>query len=177
MESANGAFISNTLTVNSEYERNLKKYYKADIKKLDYSDRTGAANVVNHWVRNITHGWIGDIVNPGKKSHMLQQNRHFLITLILDTFSSGSGLILANALYFKGLWKIVFDERSTSIKCFRNHRKNCVNARMMQTADTFNYKFINDLDSQALQLQYGVSIFVIQNYIWCLYSTNINTGW
>ncbi|KAF2884871.1 hypothetical protein ILUMI_21290 [Ignelater luminosus] len=136
VESANVAFISKTLQVNREYQENLKKYYDTDITRVDYSDSVGTANSINNWVRSKTHGEIKDIVSP-------------------DTFSSGAGLVLANALYFKGLWKIVFDEKSTSLKCFRNHRKNCITTKTMQTADTFNYKFINALDAQALQLQYG----------------------
>ncbi|KAF2884872.1 hypothetical protein ILUMI_21291 [Ignelater luminosus] len=136
VQSANGVFISNTSAVNQQYQQILQKDYSADIRHLDYADSIGSSNLINNWVKNRSNGKIENIVSP-------------------DSFSAGTGLILANALYFKGLWKTVFEERSTFLRCFRNHRKDCINARMMQTDGKFNYKSIAALDAQALQLQYG----------------------
>lgn len=86
---------------------------------------------------------------------------------VIDTLDPNSIMVLANALYFKGLWKKSFDAQSTALKCFHSVRSACVNAAMMQSTDTFNYKFIEALDAQALEIPYSVSsLLFIQKNAW-----------
>ncbi|KAF5296887.1 hypothetical protein FQR65_LT10153 [Abscondita terminalis] len=135
VESANGAFVSNVFQVVPQYERNLKAYYKADVRSVDFSNSEYAARLINNWVYNTTRGLITDIITPAN-------------------FNSDATLVLANALYFQGKWKYPFDEASTSIKCFYG-RNGCINARMMQNVDNYNYKFLATLDAEAIELPYG----------------------
>lgn len=85
-------------------------------------------------------------------------------------------MVLANALYFKGMWKKSFDTQSTALKCFRSMRKACVNAAMMQSTDIFNYRFIEALDAQALELPYSVS-YLLFILITLRFKPKFFTGW
>lgn len=66
LESANSIFVSDKLDIVDDYERILKENYNAGIRSTDFSKPQQAANVVNNWVSNATHGLIPDIVTPGK---------------------------------------------------------------------------------------------------------------
>lgn len=135
VESANAAFISNIYHVVPEYETNLRTYYKAQVSSVDFSQNDLAARLINSWVYEKTHGLINDIITPAN-------------------FNTDATLVIVNALYFQGKWKNEFEERSTSIKCFYG-RNGCINAKMMQTVDNFNYKYISSLDAEAISLPYG----------------------
>ncbi|KAF5288380.1 hypothetical protein FQA39_LY15470 [Lamprigera yunnana] len=135
VESANGAFISNVFQVVPQYERNLKAYYKADVRSVDFSNNDYASRLINGWVYNTTRGLITDVITP-------------------TNFNSDATLVLVNALYFQGKWKNQFDEASTAIRCFYG-RTGCTNVKMMHTVDNFNYKFLPSLDADAIELLYG----------------------
>lgn len=135
VEWINGAFISKVFQIVPEYERNLKHYYKASVESIDFSNNDFAARVINNWVYNATRGLITDIITPAN-------------------FNADATLVLINALYFQGKWKIPFDESSTFIKCFYS-RNGCTNVKMMQTVNNFNYKYFSALDAEVIELPYG----------------------
>jgi len=135
LEVANGAFISNAFQVVPEYKRNLKQYYDANVESVDFGNNEAAARRINNWVKDVTRGYITDIITPAN-------------------FNSEATLVIANALYFKGKWKHEFDG-TTSIKCFRSSKNNCVPTKMMQVTNNFNFKYLSDFDAQAIELPYG----------------------
>lgn len=81
--------------------------------------------------------------------------------LSTDSIHAETNLILANALYFKGKWKQAFDIKHTKVKCFKTLTKNCINTPLMHIQDTFNYNYIDHIDSYAIELPYQVNINVI----------------
>ncbi|RZC35848.1 serpin B6, partial [Asbolus verrucosus] len=135
LEAGNSIFISDKYRVIPEYEKKVATYYNASIRNLDFSRPNEAAKVINSWVYETTHGLIKQIVG--------NQN------LFADTT-----LVIANALFFKGKWKIAFDPKSTKEKCFQSPTRNCVKIPMMQVTDTFNYNFNVDLNAHAIELPY-----------------------
>lgn len=70
-----------------------------------------------------------------------------------------STLVIANALFFKGKWKLSFDPKETKMKCFNVLNEGCKMVPMMQKADTLNYNLIPDLDAHAVEIPYQVFPF------------------
>ena len=73
------------------------KFYKAKIDKLIDE------NQINNWCKEATHGAIDKII---------------------DQISPHTLIILINAIYFKGKWKIKFNERFTEKRIFYNYAKS-----------------------------------------------------
>jgi serpin B len=73
----------------------LRSKYASDLYSLDFGDAEGTARYINSWVEDKTNDRIKDLVT---KDHILQSN---------------DGMVLVNAIYFKGLWQKQFDPKST----------------------------------------------------------------
>ncbi|KAJ3639326.1 hypothetical protein Zmor_002691 [Zophobas morio] len=134
LESANSIFISDKYEVLSEYEKKVKRYYKADLTKVDFTNTNLAAKTINSWASRATHGLINNILGS---------------SLYPET-----AMVLANALYFKGKWRTEFDPNSTKDQCFNSPTRQCVNVSMMQLSHSFNYNFNIDLNAHAIELPY-----------------------
>ena len=61
---------------------------------VDFSNPNAAADTINAWVAGQTHGKIKDIISPDAIKHL-------------------TGLVLTNAIYFKGNWTSAFDSTLT----------------------------------------------------------------
>lgn len=73
-----------------------------------------------------------------------------------DNFNDEASLIIANALFFKAQWKIQFEEGRKKLEYFQTSTDR-YQTKIMQVNSQFRYRFIEDLDSQALELPYSVS--------------------
>lgn len=78
-----------------EYIDLLRKYYYSDLYSLDFNDSKGTAKYINGWVEKRTNDRIKDLVTAEQ---------------IED---SNDGLVLVNAIYFKGKWMQKFDPAKT----------------------------------------------------------------
>jgi serine protease inhibitor len=65
VEVANKIFLSETIAPQSQYESILKKHYMAQIEKVDFTSPVAAAELINRWVNDLTHGLIPSLVEPG----------------------------------------------------------------------------------------------------------------
>ena len=98
---------------------------------------------VNNWCNLKTHGKIKEII---------------------DELEEGTLMVLLNALYFKGTWKIEFDERNTTKQIFYNYNKqsNSKKVDKMKVKEKFNY--YEDREAQIIELPYksdGMSAIII----------------
>jgi len=83
-----------------EYKELLQKYYDSDLYSLDFSDAKGTAEYINKWVLDRTNQRIKDLVS---KDHIEQSNQ---------------GIVLVNAIFFKGMWLKQFDPKATKREAF-----------------------------------------------------------
>jgi len=65
VEAGNRIFLSSTFTPQPQYQNILKKYYSADIARVDFPSPVYAAQSINGWVNTVTHGQIPSLVDPG----------------------------------------------------------------------------------------------------------------
>jgi len=127
---ANSLWINKDFNIKSGFLDANKKYYKAEINNMDFSD-AGAQGKINQWVSQKTQGKISDIIGP----------------LTQDT-----KLVAVDAIYFKGKWQNEFDKKFTKAKLFYPEGKLPGLKKMMNDERDTNYL---ETDSfQAVELDY-----------------------
>lgn len=103
-------------------------YYATDI-----GDLSGAPDNVNAWVASATNGLITKILPPADYSHVIA--------------------VLANAIYFKGMWTTAFNTDQTMAAPFTLADGTEVSCQMMNQTGSFPY--FSGANFQAVELPYG----------------------
>jgi serine protease inhibitor len=116
-----------------------EEYFDAQATNLDFS-RPDAASTINGWVADRTHDKITQIVS--------------------DPINPLTMIILINAIYFNGAWKIPFDPERTYDGKFRLPDWSWTNCRMMEQPETCDvYTCLSTAKFDAIDMAYGDSIF------------------
>ena len=108
--------------------------YQASVEQADFVAAAEAVRgEINHWVAERTKDKIQDILPPGSLNDLTR-------------------LVLANAIYFKGLWKEPFDRSETSMQPFYLLTPGHVLVPLMHHFDEVRYTENNEF--QAVELPY-----------------------
>ncbi|XP_043283992.1 serine protease inhibitor 88Ea-like [Venturia canescens] len=138
--SANRLWISQTKKV----RECMLDLFSNELEKTDFAaDPLAARNRINEWVSNTTKGHIKDL-------------------LPVDGVSADTDLVLANAVYFKGLWTSRFDKTNSKRDIFYGTTSNLVT--FMRQKGTFNHIISEQLGAHILQLPYkgdDISMFIL----------------
>jgi serpin B len=128
MSVANALFGAekNKHLLRDDYLNLLRESYLSDLYSLDFSDYKGTADYINNWVEEKTNKRIKNLISEDN---------------IRD---SNDGLVLVNAIYFKGNWLKQFDPKRTTKDDFftsstlrdKDHTKP---VEMMSIKDYFAY--------------------------------------
>lgn len=96
---ANALFVKDGLQVNPTFIDASRGFYNTSISLMDFAGnpQQSAANI-NQWASDNTYGKINQIVS--------------------NYISTDTQMIVANALYFKGLWKEMFEMQATTFRKF-----------------------------------------------------------
>nr|XP_043608551.1 serpin-ZX-like [Erigeron canadensis] len=90
-----GVWADQTISLKDSFKHVLETVYKAASKRVDFVNKTEEVlKEVNLWAREKTDGLIKEILRPG-------------------ILANETVIMLANALYFKGVWKEKFDRLLT----------------------------------------------------------------
>ena len=137
LSTANALWVKETLPLLDEYLSVIRTFYGGEATEVDFSNPEQAAEIINQWVENQTNGLIEDLVPAD----------------VIDPFLTA--LILTNAIYFKGIWKVQFDPANTTDREFQTIEGSLVEVPTMalvNTEDTFSYVETEEL--QILELPY-----------------------
>ena len=111
-----------------------KAQYQANVNQADFE--TGAEparSEINRWVAQKTKDKIKDILPPGSLTHLTR-------------------LVLANAIYFKGVWTKPYDKAQTATQPFHRSTTSQVDVPLMHHFD--NVRYTEGRDFQAVELPY-----------------------
>jgi serpin B len=126
---ANGLFVQNGFQIKDGYLHTLAAQYGAGMNSVDFTSPQ-AKEVIDAWVKEHT------------------ANR---ITKLFDHIPAGALLVLANAVYFKGDWRLPFDAATPAP--FTRADGSIVQVPMMQVkTDDLKYAFVDGW--QAVELPY-----------------------
>jgi serpin B len=112
-----------------------KAEYQANIAQADFKTGADAARgQINRWVALKTRDKIQDILPPG-------------------SLNEAARLVLADAIYFKGVWEKPYDKRETSPQPFHLTRTRQADVPLMHHFDEVRY--MENSDFQAVELPYS----------------------
>ncbi|KAL4708410.1 hypothetical protein ACJJTC_019646 [Scirpophaga incertulas] len=115
--------------------RDTRNIFGSEAQSVNFSNAQETTDIINSWVAGATNNRIKDIAKP-------------------YMFSSGTRLVLANAIYFLGNWSTKFDEADTAPRDFYLSNFNSIQIPTMQVQSNFNYAENTYLDCKVLQMLY-----------------------
>ncbi|GBN03816.1 Serpin B8 [Araneus ventricosus] len=144
LNAANAVLVDKHLELLEEYRNDVQELYRAVVRDVDFSrEAPRIVEEINDWVREKTNGKIENL---------------------LDELSPSTILVLLNAVYFKGTWKIEFDREETRDQIFYNHGLESEGRRVPLMHMTEKLPFARFENFQALELPYkgeNVSMLVL----------------
>lgn len=132
LEIATKFFVEEYIDIISKYQIISDHYYSATVDKVPFSNPKVAADTINNWVNQATHGRIPSLVTADGVE--------------------GAVITLVNAIYFKGLWTYPFPENGPKLT-FHGSQKQVQTAFMEQNGH-FYYDDSATLNAQLLRLSY-----------------------
>lgn len=133
---ANSVFAQKGCSIRSDFRSVAEKSFMAAAQELDFQKHPEEARkVMNSWVEEHTKGKISEIIASGVLSDTTQ-------------------LVLANAVYFKGKWKLPFVARCTAKAKFMINTKEHCQVQMMNQKEDFRYGELKDLNTKVLEMPY-----------------------
>ncbi|XP_003469954.1 plasminogen activator inhibitor 1 [Cavia porcellus] len=94
--------------------------FRTTVKQVDFTEVDRARFIINDWVKKHTRGMISDLLGEGAVDQLTR-------------------LVLVNALYFNGQWKMPFLEAATRPRLFHKPDGSTVSVPMMAQTSKFNY--------------------------------------
>ncbi|XP_072130865.1 antithrombin-III [Mobula birostris] len=119
--SANRLFGDKALAYNRTFQNISEAVYKAKLIPVNFREKPKVArNYINSWVANKTEGLIKNLLPP-------------------DAITPFTTLVIINAIYFKGLWKSMFDKQMTTEREFDKAASSQCQVPMMQQQGSFRF--------------------------------------
>lgn len=131
-----------------DYLRTVEEYYGGKAAVLDFiNEAEESRQTINTFIEEQTNHKIKDLIPPG----------------VLDEYTR---LVLTNAIYFKGDWKIAFNESLTSEEDFWVEPDRTVKVQMMHMHpnETIRFNYADTGDVQIIELPYkgeNVSMLIV----------------
>jgi serpin B len=141
MEIANSIWYRQGFEVLQEFIDLNQTFFDAVVRALDFA-APGAADTINAWVADKTHGKIEEIVG--------------------SPISGDTVMFLINAIYFKGTWTYQFDPADTAEATFHAPDDDKT-VKMMHMHGDLSYQ--QNADFQAVDLPYGHELFTMTVFL------------
>ena len=114
----------------------LKKRLNCEVEGLDFLNKPNeSCCIINNWAENQTAGIIKQLLPPG-------------------AVTANTRIVLANAIYLKGLWARPFHSGETKAKEFYCADKSISEVKMMRTLDDYKVMYDQNLKLHCLQIPY-----------------------
>jgi len=139
---ANALWIDQRIPVLETFQKLLRTYYHASSFTVDFREMPeDSRKRINLWVAEQTLTKIPKLLQP-------------------DDVTLDTTLVLTNAIYFKGVWSVPFDETQTVDAPFRGSAQTSRTVPMMHKSGDFEYAEVEDF--QILALPYaGNRVFMV----------------
>ncbi|KAK3920851.1 Leukocyte elastase inhibitor [Frankliniella fusca] len=135
LENGNNLFLNAEWRLKDDFLRTAQNNYNMNVTTVDFKQPDAAVATINKWASDTTHGRIPALVN--KRS-----------------LSPRTSLVLASAMYFRGVWLRKFDVGKSDQRVFSiNASRNVTTFMMNQVAD-FRLGELADLKAQWLELPF-----------------------
>ncbi|KAK2826081.1 hypothetical protein Q5P01_020295 [Channa striata] len=135
-------FMQQNFDVEKTFVNQIKKFFDADIKTVDFSDTKGSTRFINEYIKHKT------------------KNK---VTEMISTLDTQTQLMLINTIFFQGAWQVPFNPNITHRESFYIDNYNVVQVPMMVKEDKFFMMEDIPLGARVLKLPYqeGVSMLIL----------------
>ena len=140
LASANALWLDKVNYVLPEFQKTIRDQYDALVETLDFSKKEEALEHINAWGSEHTDGMIPE-----------------MLPRIEDDWE----FILANALYFKGMWTEKFDKNKTFMEVFNCLSGEKRNMDFMHEELPCKYSYSYELEAALCELPFGNGAFVL----------------
>uniref|UniRef100_A0A182Q8V5 Serpin domain-containing protein n=1 Tax=Anopheles farauti TaxID=69004 RepID=A0A182Q8V5_9DIPT len=134
---ANAVFIQDQQRLNASFRYYSQRYYNSTAASVPFTTNPSkAAALINEWARRNTNGKIREILS--------------------ESVAAEADVIVASALYFKGLWSEPFEVQATEQKPFYpdGHGHASKSVTTMSTVGCYPYYESRELDAKIVGLSY-----------------------
>ena len=139
IESANALWAQSGFPLKPAFLKVAHQFFDATVESVDFStNRDGAADTINAWVSRSTHGNIPTIVKSPNRL---------------------TGLVLTDAIYFKGRWQIPFNKSATQPPPFHLEGAHTSEIQVPMMVQSGKYQYLETDTFQAIALPYGNTRF------------------
>lgn len=135
---ANQIYVRENTPLNKNFQGVARKYFRADVDRVDFSKQTEAASKINHRVAELTHGKIKQLLDP-------------------RSLSPASRVVLVNAIRLKAEWEHQFERQHTQMNVFYTSENERARIDFMHTTKRYNHAVLKDLHAQVLEMKYADS--------------------
>ncbi|XP_071547380.1 leukocyte elastase inhibitor-like isoform X2 [Panulirus ornatus] len=135
LSTSNMAYVSNKLTLLTDYVNTLKENYLSSVKTVNFDEAENVRQEINSLVEKDTNSRIKDLIPSG----------------ILDNMTR---MVLVNAVYFKGLWEHQFLKSATYDQEFWTSESDSIKVPMMHIKDHFRIFHHRNLGAMLLAMDY-----------------------
>ncbi len=138
LRTANALWANKEYPFLEQYFNTIEKYYGGKATNLDFeSDSEGSRRTINGWIEKMTNNKIKDMAPSG-------------------TITPDTGLVITNAIYFKGKWETQFKKEATREEDFRvtSERKVKVSMMRIKASDEHLFNYGETEDLQCLEMDY-----------------------
>ncbi|KAM7375836.1 hypothetical protein PAMP_005603 [Pampus punctatissimus] len=136
------AFVSQLFDVEKTFEDQIKTFFHADIKNINFADTKHSISLINEFIKNKT------------------ENK---VTEMISTLDALTQLMLVNTIFFQGGWEMPFNSNFTENAAFYISNYNVVQVPTMFQDDKFETMEDATVGASALKLSYkgGVSMLIL----------------
>ncbi|XP_035529638.1 protein Z-dependent protease inhibitor [Morone saxatilis] len=142
LEQGMALFILQQFEVETMFEDQIKKFFDADIKRVDFADTKGSIGFINEYIKCKTED---------------------KVTKMISTLDTMTRVMLINTIFFQGAWQMPFNSNFTQNAPFFIDNYSVVQVPMMFIEDKFYMMEDVPLGAKVLKLPYqeGVSMLIV----------------
>jgi serine protease inhibitor len=137
LSSANFIYSQKEYEVLPDFSQTIEKYFSSKSQQLDFINcNAEAIKTINEDISCATNG---------------------KISTLLESIDKNTKMILANAIYFKGLWNSQFKFNNTQLDKFTTNSGQEIEVDMMFQSNKFPFVYSDQLNCKAIELGYKES--------------------
>lgn len=135
-------FVHKEFSIEKVFEDQIKSFFNADIKSLDFADTKASKTFINDYISNRTEDKVKEMISS------------------VDALTQ---LMLINTIFFQGDWETQFNPNLTRTEPFFIDNYNVLQVPMMSIEDSFETMEDYELGVKMLKLPYreGVSMLIL----------------
>jgi serpin B len=139
---ANALWVAQNVKLNPDFSKTIQQDFKGTAQRVDFSDPQASANTINRWTRKNTDGTIDSIVDA-------------------NMFSPIPRFVLTDAVYFKGRWRLPFEESDTVKRSFHVAPATTVQSEMMTKSGYYDFAQVSGAKVLVLHYDGSASMVIV----------------